>query len=59
MCSKIVGWLVGAWDGKILGFKNNPEKERKKSRINQEMVNTKFLPFLNYLKIGPATWANF
>ena len=25
MSSKIVGWLVGARDGKILGFKNNPE----------------------------------
>ena len=25
MSSKMVGWLVTAWDGKILGFQTNPE----------------------------------
>ena len=40
---KIVGWLVGARNGKILGFKKI-RNNKNKSRINQEMVNTKVLP---------------
>ena len=42
MSSKIVGWLVGARYGKILWFKKSGIIKR--SRINQEMVNTKFFP---------------
>ena len=37
--SKMVGWLVGVWDGKIQGlnvFLNN----KKKSKVNEEMVST-------------------
>ena len=48
MSSKIVVWLVGARDGKILGFKKIWNHERN-ARKNQEMVNTKFLT-----KIGAA-----
>ena len=29
MSSKIVGWLVGVRDGKILGLKKNPESRNK------------------------------
>ena len=45
MSSKIVGWLVGAQDGKILKLKKKSGIIKKKSGINQEMVNTVFLPF--------------
>ena len=34
MSSKIVGWLVGAWDGKILGFKQ--DWNIKKKKINKK-----------------------
>ena len=37
--SKMVGWLVWVWDGKIQGlnvFLNN----KKKSKVNEEMVST-------------------
>ena len=34
MSSKILWWLVGAWDGKVLGFKKNPKKKIK-SRIRE------------------------
>ena len=44
MSSKIVGWLVGAQYGKILGFKKKSRIITKKFRINQEIVNTNFLP---------------
>ena len=44
MSSKIVGWLVGVRDGKILGLKKKIRNLKKNSRINQEMVNTIFLP---------------
>ena len=46
MSSKIVGWLVGVWDGKILGLKKKIWNPEKNSRLNQEMVNTIFLPFI-------------
>ena len=55
MSSKIVaydvGWLVGARDCKILEFKQKFGIIKKKSRINQEMVNTKVLPdHLNFVQ---------
>ena len=43
MSSKIVGWLIGARDCKILVSKKI-RNHKKKSRINQEMVINKFLP---------------
>ena len=51
MSSKIVVWLVGAWDGKILEL-------QKKLGINQEMVNSVFLPhyLLVYLWQLPAIY---
>ena len=45
MSHKIEGWLVGDQDCNILGFKKNLNN-KKKSWINQKMVNTKFLPVL-------------
>ena len=44
MSRKIVRWLVGVRDGKILGLKKKIRNPEKNSRINQEMVNTIFLP---------------
>ena len=44
MSSKIVEWLVGAGDGKVLGFKKKSGIMKKNPEKNQEMVNTKFLP---------------
>ena len=46
MSSKIVGWLVRAQDGNILGFKKKNLNNSKNVRKNQEMVNTKVLPVL-------------
>ena len=51
MSSKIVGWLVGVRDGKILGLKKKSGIRKKNSRINQEMVNTIFLPIFVVLEI--------
>ena len=43
MSSKIVGWLVGAWDGKFqISFLNL--KEKKYSEINLKKGNPTFLP---------------
>ena len=43
MSRKILGWLVGARDGKFWDLKKIRNHE-KNSRKHQEMVNTKFLP---------------
>ena len=43
MSSKIVGWLVGDWDGKFQILKKN-ERRRKNSEINLKKGNTTFLP---------------
>ena len=55
MSSKIVEWLVGARDAKILGFKKKSGILNKNSRKNQEMVNTKFLPST----VMSESWGNF
>ena len=44
MSSKVVGWLVKARDGKMLGLKKKIRNPEINSRKNQEMVNTNFLP---------------
>ena len=46
MSSKIVGWLVGDRDGKILGFVKKSGTRKKIPEKNPEMVNTIFLPIL-------------
>ena len=43
MLSKIVGWLVGDWDGKFQILKKS-ERRRKNSEINLKKGNTTFLP---------------
>ena len=43
MSTKIVGWLVGAWDSKFSDFTKS-ERKRKKSEINLKKENPIFLP---------------
>ena len=43
MSSKIVGWLVGDWDGKKSDFKKNLNK-KKLSELNLKRRNPVFLP---------------
>ena len=53
MSSKIVGWLVGAWDGKFSDFTKNV-KEKKNPEINLKKGNLTFLPFnVIFNKINP------
>ena len=44
MSSKIVGWLVGALDGKISDFFKKSGKKNKYSEINLKKGNLTFLP---------------
>ena len=44
MSSKIVGWLVRDWDGKISDFFFKSEEEKKYSEINLKKGNPTFLP---------------
>jgi hypothetical protein len=43
MSSKIVGWLVGDWDGKKSDLKKNLNK-KKLSELNLKRRNPVFLP---------------
>ena len=45
MSSKIVGWLVGDWDGKKSDFQKNPDKKKKLSELNLKRRNPVFLPY--------------
>ena len=50
MSSKIVGWLVGDWDGKKSDFKKNLNK-KKISELNLKMRNPVFLPIFTLNKV--------
>ena len=49
MSSKIVGWLVGDWDGKKSGLKKNLNI-KKLSKLNLKRRNPVFLPII-YAKV--------
>ena len=51
MSSKIVGWLVGDWDGKKSDFKINLNKQ-KLSELNLKRRNPVFLPKSMIINIG-------
>ena len=44
MSNKIVGWLVGDWDGKKSDKKKNLNKKKKLSELNLKRRNPVFLP---------------
>ena len=50
MSSKIVGWLVGDWDGKKLDFKKNLKKKNL-SELNLKRRNPVFLPIFTLNKV--------
>ena len=55
MSSKIVGWLVGVWDGKFQIYLKNL-KNKKYSEINLKKGNPTFLPDYTFVFSRPAYW---
>ena len=45
MSSKILGWLIGDWDGKISDLKKKSERKKKNSEINLKKGNPTFSRF--------------
>ena len=57
MSSKIVGWLVGDWDGKFSALKKILKKKKKYSEINLKKGNPTFLP-IHFFVIKTAVTLN-